>query len=174
MVITQEEVSVSAGAIIISFREGIPRILLLMQNNKRYGRISNSRIVWDIGPKGRIEKEERIYQTMSREIREEIGVNPILDKRFRAIARFSFEKKDSFTKQPYRIRRKVIYTMAYLPEEHENKIKLSDEHVGYRLLPIPEALRQKGLKTGQKQIIRQAASYLKKHKHQPTTTTSLP
>ncbi len=159
---TQTNVSVSAGAIVINMHNGIPRMLLMVQNNKRYGRPENE-IVWDIGPKGRIEKGERVINTIRRETKEEVGISPVIDHNFRIASRFKFEAVDSATNKKYLVRRKVIYVIAYASDDMVKDIRLSPEHLRYKLVPVRQALEQKSLKRGQKKVIREVLKYLKKN-----------
>ena len=133
----------SAGAVI--FRKGAkePFYLLLHYEEGH----------WDF-PKGHIEPDEKIAQTIRREIREETGIIRLtFFPGFKETIRYFFwaEKK--------RILKFVVYYLARTPQK---EVKLSSEHVGYEWLPFPEAHQRITFATGRK-VLKKAHTHLKSH-----------
>lgn len=115
---------ISAGIIIFRrTKEGVK--FLLLYHGRNY---------WNF-PKGKLEKEERSWETAVREASEETGLKPAemrMAKNFKAYERFSFGKgKD-------RVFKVVI---LYLAETRQPNITVSYEHEGYGWFTFSEAKR---------------------------------
>lgn len=114
--------TVSAGIII--FRktpEGLK--YLLLYKGKGY---------WNF-PKGKIEGEERSWQTALREIKEETGLRPNelkFQSNFKAYERFTF-----------RLNKENIFRVVilYLAETHQPRVQISPEHEGFGWFTFSEA-----------------------------------
>jgi 8-oxo-dGTP pyrophosphatase MutT (NUDIX family) len=132
---------ISAGAVIFR-RDGDIKYLLL-----NYGAGH-----WDF-PRGAIERGEREKETVSREVREEAGIE---DLTFIP----GFREKISWF---YRKEGKIIYKEAifYLAETKTKDIKLSFEHVDFKWAPHKEAIEQLTFKNS-KMILEKAHNFLSK------------
>lgn len=84
-------------------------------------------------PKGKIESEERSWQTALREVREETGIKPSelkLQQNFKVYERFFFRRGKE------KIFKIVIF---YLAETRQPKVVVSYEHEGYGWFSYDEA-----------------------------------
>lgn len=109
----------SAGAIL--YNEKIQKFLLLKRVNNPF---------WEF-PKGHIEENEEIYQTLKREIEEETGIKAV--NIIKEVGKLNFEiKKENCVKK-----RVISY---YLVKTAEELIKLSDEHSDYIWLDYQEVI----------------------------------
>ncbi|XOB41200.1 MAG: bis(5'-nucleosyl)-tetraphosphatase [Candidatus Nealsonbacteria bacterium] len=88
---------------------------------------------WDF-VKGKIERNEDLKQTITRETKEETGID---DLRF--IENLEEKIEYFFKKQGKTIFKTVIF---FLAETKTKEIKLSYEHVGFKWLPYDKALEQ--------------------------------
>lgn len=123
----------SAGAIIFRKQEG-KRLYLLLHYQSGH---------WEF-PKGHIEKGEQEKETVERETEEETGIKDIVFiEGFKEPIKYFFRVK----------KRKIIKTVIfYLAETKTEKIKLSEEHVGFKWLGYKEAKKQLTFKNAQKII----------------------
>lgn len=115
---------ISAGIIIFRRTKDGLKFLLLY----------HGRSYWNF-PKGKMESEERSWQTAVREASEETGLKPSeinMEKDFKAYERFMFGRGDNKTF-------KVV--ILYLAETNQPQIKVSDEHQGYGWFTFSEARR---------------------------------
>lgn len=100
----------SAGAFL--FNEKSQKFLLLKRVNNPF---------WEF-PKGHIEKNEEIHETLKREIEEETGIKAV--SIIKEIGKLNFEiKKENFVKK-----RVISY---YLVKTSEELVELSGEHSDY-------------------------------------------
>jgi len=135
---------VSAGIIIYrKTRDGIK--FLLMYQGRGY---------WNF-PKGKIEKEERSWETALREVKEETGLDP---SSLKLVGNFK-----AFEKFEYKSGRQIVskVVILHLAETKEKKISvLSREHSGYGWFSPSEA-RQMAIKNPDSaKIILRAYNYL--------------
>jgi 8-oxo-dGTP pyrophosphatase MutT (NUDIX family) len=115
---------ISAGLIVIRrSNEGI-RYLVLYHGGS----------YWNF-PKGKMESEERSWQTAIREVNEETGLKNSELKLFR-----NFKTKEEFT---FRAGKEKIFKIVilYLAETKQSHIKVSREHEGYGWFTYKEAKR---------------------------------
>ena len=140
--------TISAGIIIFRRTEDGLKYLLLYRG----------RNYWNF-PKGKIEQDERSFQTALREIKEETGLKPNelkFQSHFKAFERFVFQYKQE------KIFRVVI---LYLAETRQSQIKISSEHEGFGWFTLSEA--QKVL-TKHKEtftILKRAHEFLRERYH---------
>lgn len=131
----------SCGAVLYKMVEGEPRYALVRGSVFGF-------------PKGHVEKGEKERDTAMREIREETGVNAILDTGFR---REVIYRSPRFRNG----KKRVVFFLAECPEEEMpaamNEIK------ALILVPYEDALRILKLDT-LKQVLIDARSYMKKKK----------
>lgn len=134
----------SAGAII--FRKEGDRIYYLLL---RYPSESKKEY-WGF-PKGRIEKGEKLEQTVKREIREETGLQDI-----RFIGKFQEQDKYFFTRDGKKTYKIATFLLA---ETKTKNVIISSEHLDYKWLPYKEALEKLTYKTAKK-ILQKANDFL--------------
>ncbi len=105
---------------------------------------------WDF-PKGHIEKGESIKETAEREVEEETGINEMrILPGFKETMKYFFKfKEDNIMK----------FVTFFLAESNEKKVKLSQEHIGFKWLPYKEAIEQLTYNNA-KAILKKADSFL--------------
>lgn len=136
---------ISAGIIIYRRTEEGLKFLLLY----------HGRNYWNF-PKGKIESEERSWQTAIREASEETGLKPSeikMIRDFKAYERFMFGRGLNKTF-------KVV--ILYLAETKQPKIQVSWEHAGYGWFTFGEAKRVLSKYAENVKILTSAYSFLKK------------
>jgi len=141
----------SAGAVIFRKEAGKPLFLLL-----HYPSISHrsSENYWDF-PKGHVEKGETIKDTVKREVKEETGLKEVeFIEGFKETIRYFF-----------RFDGKTIlkFVTFFLVETKEKEIKISGEHMGFKILPFEEAMEQLNYKNA-KEILKKANNHLTQNK----------
>ena len=109
----------SIGTILYTMIDNEVMYLLVEASSKKY---------WEF-PKGKKERGESDSDTLSRELKEEVGI-----ANFEIIPAFSF----SYIIDTNTQKRKIIY---YLARFDEQKITISDEHNDFRLCSYDEARR---------------------------------
>jgi len=142
----------SAGAIIFHQSNSEPREYLLLKYQAGH---------WDF-PKGHIEEGENDQQTVRREVEEETGLTNIrfvdgfkksMRYFFRAYPSPDEEKKN---KKQIRVLKLVIF---YLAESLTKEVKISEEHQGFKWLPIEQAIEMTTFENA-KEILKQADEFL--------------
>lgn len=119
-------------------------------NSRKYLILHYAEHHWDYS-KGHVEKGESEEQTFRRELKEETGITQInLIDGFKEKIEYSFKHKGKF------IQKEVNF---YLAETQEEKIKLCDEHIGFKWLSYEDALRQVTFKNAQN-LLQKAEAFL--------------
>lgn len=132
---------ISAGAVIFH-RAGKKIEYLLLQHSPTY---------WNF-PKGRIDNQESVENTARREIKEEADLAEIsFIKGFKQTEKYIYTNK-----QGQRIFKIVIYLLA---ESKSKKVKLSDEHIGFKWLSYDRAYQQLAFK-GTRNLLKKANDFL--------------
>jgi 8-oxo-dGTP pyrophosphatase MutT (NUDIX family) len=149
----------SAGIILYTMRNGVPYVLLMVQNNGRYKRKGKKKVI-DIGAKGAIEEGEDEGAAALREAEEETGVRPAIEKDFREVAKYRYKDILWKTGRMTHISKSVVYFLALLSEEDARRIKISHEHLSFRFVNIDDAIKEAG-KASQKRIRRKVRDYVK-------------
>lgn len=132
----------SAGAFIYKKEGDKVLILFLVRDNKKF----------DI-PKGHIEKGENAEQAGKREIMEESGLNVEFIPGFKDISKYFFLEKG------VKILKRVTLFLAKIENE---KVKVSEEHTGFRWMGRDEALDKIGYKD-MKKLLKRAYDYIEKY-----------
>ncbi|MBD3313707.1 NUDIX domain-containing protein [Candidatus Woesearchaeota archaeon] len=131
----------SAGAVIFMKADG-ERLYLLLHYESGH---------WDF-VKGNIEQGEEEKDTVIRETQEETGITDITFLQdFRETIYYFY------TRQGRKISKQAVF---YLAETEEEKISLSDEHVGYEWLDYGSAM-QRITYNNSKDVLERADKYLK-------------
>ena len=140
---------ISAGIIIYRKTEEGPKFLVLYHRGS----------YWNF-PKGKIELEEKSFQTAIREIKEETGLSRDdlkFNQSFRAYEKFNFWRK--IDDKPQRVFKIAIF---YLAETKRADIRLSKEHGGYGWFTYREALKILSKHKDSQRVLRQAHETLRK------------
>jgi len=151
----------AAGTMVVAMRKE-PSLLLLTQNNETFMRPADYETVTDTGAKGAIEEGETPRKAALRELKEEAGLTLKLEQQFEAKDTYEFDVLHPVTmERQERIRKSVVYFLAFAKESDIRAIKLSPEHISYEVVPISKAI---GLLKyeGQKKVVRKLALHLKK------------
>ena len=161
-----EVLSRSYGAILAIGGEE-PGLVVLKQNNKHYSRPPSHPDVWDLGPKGKIEKGESGHETMCREILEECGIR-ISESRLLPISvrtSYDFYSKDRENGIPSHVNKEVYYSVYVLDDTELKGMKLSDEHVDTRKIYFYDAKKlfesDNSIRPSRVDVIIAAEGYLK-------------
>lgn len=159
---------ISAGAILYFIKNNEPNIILLEQNNPYYGRSGKGlkKVIFDIGPCGRVEKGEDLHKGALREIFEEVGLKPQINTnfktsytyRFNAVADGGIHKGKIAT-----IIKTRTYFAAPVDEATLRTAKISEEHLTYKIMPIGRALHFRPLHPAQKKALRAFRSWIKRN-----------
>ena len=102
----------SSGAFIFHHSKGKLSFLLLQRKNSS----------WDL-PKGHVERGETLEETAMREIFEETGLKP------KIVSGFSVSTSYKFKREGKPIDKRAIF---FLAESSTSKVKVSEEHSGYK------------------------------------------
>jgi len=145
----------SAGAII--FRKERNKIYYLLLHYKSGH--------WDF-PKGHIEKKEREIDAVKREIKEETGIRKIkFIKGFKESLNYFFRQYKEKVSEEERKKGKIPLVFKtvvfYLAETETKKVKISDEHIGYKWLEYKKTLQQLTYKNA-KELLKKAHNFLRK------------
>ncbi len=147
---------ISAGIIIYrKTKEGIK--FLLLYHSGGY---------WNF-PKGKIEAEEKSFQTALREIKEETGLSRDdlkFNQHFKTYEKFTFWRK--IENKPQRVFKTVIF---YLAETKRKAIKISEikggqPHEGFGWFTYREALKILSKHKDSQRVLKQAHETLQKNK----------
>ncbi len=142
---------ISAGAIIFRQVDNKPLYLLLHYPAMNH---RSSRDFWDF-PKGHIEPNESIVQTIRREVKEETAIDDLV-----FIRGYKETIKYFFVHQGQKIFKIVIFLLAQTQTE---KVIISDEHCGFAWLPYDEAVKTVTFENS-KQLLKKADVFVKKLK----------
>lgn len=138
----------SAGVII--FRESEGKKLYLLLHYPRGSR--RPKPYWDF-PKGHIEKGEKPKMAARRETAEETGLTDILFiNGFKEKIKYFFKFKDKTI---------LKFVIFFLAETKSKRVKLSQEHTGYKWLNFEKALKQLKFQNAKK-LLKKADSLLKR------------
>ncbi len=135
---------ISAGIIIVRQTQQGPRFLLLYR----------AKGVWDF-PRGRMEGDEKSWQTAFREVSEETGLKKSdleMQQNFKVYEKFPYSRGKE------KIFKIVIF---YLAKTEKSEIKISSEHEGYGWFSYHEARRMLSRYKVRVAILKRAFFYIK-------------
>ena len=142
----------SVGAIIFRKEKGNIYYLLLSYPSISHRAKKN---YWDFS-KGHIEKGEEMEVALRREVEEETGLkNIVLLEGFKETIKYFFNFKNKNI---------LKFVTFYLAEVKTKKIKISEEHIGYKWLSFKECLEIVSFKNT-KDILKKADFYLRNKKN---------
>ncbi|MCL4389428.1 NUDIX domain-containing protein [Candidatus Marsarchaeota archaeon] len=149
----------STGAVLCVFMNGKANIVLLAQNAEFYHKSTND---MDVGPSGMMEGSDPVASA-KREIKEETGLEPEVDTGF--CEGISYEFDAAARSGPHKgsmahIKKTRRYYLARISEDDLKRIRLSEEHISWQVLPIDEALKLSELKEDQKKLLLKLKAYL--------------
>jgi len=148
----------SAGAIIFRTENGIPLYLLLHypSKNKRGGH-------WEF-TKGHVEPGENEEETVLREVFEETGLKDIkIIPGFKKHIKYFFRQYKEKTPKEQIKQGKTPWVFKivtfFIAQTHNKEIKLSPEHIGFKWLPIDEAIKKTTFKNSKK-LLKEAHDFI--------------
>jgi 8-oxo-dGTP pyrophosphatase MutT (NUDIX family) len=113
-------------------------------------------------PKGKIENEERSFQTAVRELKEETGIGR---NEIRIIPNFKTAEKFAFWKNEGNKNSRVFKTVIfYLAETRKSEIKLSKEHGGYAWFAFKDAMKILEKYKDSQRVLKEAYGFIGKKK----------
>jgi 8-oxo-dGTP pyrophosphatase MutT (NUDIX family) len=141
---------VSAGVIVFRRTKDGP-VFLVLYNGGDY---------WNF-PKGKIEREERSFETALRETGEETGIDP---KDMRVSRHFRTQERFVFRRDRRNIAKTIIF---YLAETRRAKVILAEKthgerHQGYGWFPYREAVRILGKYRESQRVLKEAYEFLRR------------
>lgn len=123
----------SAGAVVFYLNKENKPVFLLLQNTLK-------KTYWEF-PKGKIEENENIEETVKREVEEETGL-----KNLKIISGFKHIIRWFFKFQGELIRKECFYLLVEIPEKDKNNVNISNEHQKAEWMDIETARKQINIK----------------------------
>lgn len=145
----------SAGAVIYYYNETTqqPYFLLLRNTLKK--------TYWGF-PKGKIEKNESIKQTVKREVKEETNISKI-----RILPKFKYEMRWFYQLHGNRIKKHAIFLIAEVNEKQKAKAKINHENEQLVWMSYEKALKTINIKKN-KELLTKAYKFIKENRKQKT------
>jgi len=122
----------SAGAVIY-YLDSEPKFLLLQNTLKT--------TYWEF-PKGKIEENEKIEETVKREVEEETNL-----KHLEIIPGFSHVLRWFFKLHGELISKEAVYLLIRIRNEDADKVKISSEHQKFKWMSLDEAKKEVKIKS---------------------------
>jgi 8-oxo-dGTP pyrophosphatase MutT (NUDIX family) len=150
---------ISGGVIVYTRQDGQIKILLLEQNNVRYKRTKKNarKKVIDIGPSGRVEGSETVFEAALRELKQETNLDLDVSEDYTDSYSYVFEGvayEGEHKGEKAKIVKTRTYYLASASEEQLKSLKLSDEHISYRFATLDEAIHSKEIMKPQKGLLK--------------------
>jgi len=121
----------SAGAVVYCL-DNEP-IFLLLQNTLK-------KTYWEF-PKGKIEENDSVEDTVKREVEEETGL-----RNLQIIPGFKHEISWFFKLQGQLIRKKAVYLLVRISDNDKDSVKISNEHQKFAWMNIEQARKEINIK----------------------------
>jgi len=144
----------SAGAVIFHRQPNGKIEYLLLEHRKGFFAF----------PKGLVEENETPEETAKREVKEETGIEDFVSTPgFKETEKFFFKVKYDYQLERGWKKGESVFKIVtfFLVEAKNQKVKISEEHIGYKWLLYKEALEQLTFKNA-KEILRKANEFLMK------------
>lgn len=142
----------SAGAVVFYLNKENEPVFLLLQNTLK-------KTYWEF-PKGKIEKNEDIEETVKREVKEETGL-----KDFRIISGFKHTLSWFFKFQGQLISKEACYLLVEIAESEKENAKISREHQRLEWMNIEQARKEINIKAN-RELIEKAYKFIQEYKKQ--------
>lgn len=145
----------SAGAVIFYYNPLTqqPYFLLLRNTLKK--------TYWGF-PKGKIEKNESIKQTVKREVKEETNISKL-----RILPKFKYEMRWFYQLNNNRIKKHATFFLAEVDEEQKAKAKINEENEQLVWMSYKKALKTINIKKN-KELLTQAYEFIMENRKQKT------
>lgn len=141
----------SAGAIVYFLDKDKP-IFLLLQNTLK-------KTYWEF-PKGKIEENENIEETVIREINEETGLSNLeIIKGFRQAISWFFKFQGQL------IRKEACYLLVRVPEADRKSVQINNEHQKFEWMDIESARNKINIKANLN-LLEKAYDFIKEFEKQ--------
>lgn len=138
----------SAGVILFYIKDGEPHFLLL-EYPTYWGFI-----------RGQIEKNEKVEDTIKREAQEEANLSELnILEGFKDTQGWFYRLKGTL------IRKFAVYFLAEINKEEAKKTRVSFEHISFKFLKLPDALKIMRIKN-ERAMLEKAADFVKEYKKQ--------
>lgn len=141
----------SAGAIIYTI-ENKKLLFLLLQNT-----LKNT--YWEF-PKGKIENNESIEETVKREVKEETGLDDI-----KILQKFNHTLKWFYQFEGKTIFKEAIYLLAKIKNQDKFKVKINHEHEKFEWMSYEKAM-QETKKKSNKEMLEKANQFILEYEKQ--------
>jgi len=113
-------------------------------------------------PKGKIENEERSFETAIRELKEETGISR---NEIKIIPNFKTSEKYAFWKNEGNKNSRVFkIVIFYLAETQKSEIRLSKEHGGYAWFAFKDAMKILEKYKDSQRVLREARNFIGRKK----------
>ena len=113
-------------------------------------------------PKGKIENEERSFQTAVRELKEETGINR---SEIKIIPNFKTAEKFAFWKNEGNKNSRVFKTVIfYLAETKKEKVSIENRHNGYAWFAFKDAMKILEKYKDSQRVLKEAHGFLRREK----------
>ena len=143
----------SAGGIVYYMENNEP-IFLFLQNTLK-------KTYWEV-PKGKIEINEPIKETVKREVNEETSL-----KNLKIIPGFEHNLQWYFKFEGQLIRKEAVYLLVKIPRDDKDKVVISDEHQKFSWMNFEQAMKNLNIKSN-KEMIKSAHTFIKEFEKQKT------
>ena len=142
----------SAGAIIYYIDE--EPFFLFLENTLKT-------TYWEF-PKGKIEENEKIEETVKREVKEETTLeNFEMIKGFKHILRWFYKFQNEI------IHKEAVYLLVKIKKEEAEKVKINLEHQKFKWMTFEEAMKEVKIKSN-REMLEKAFKFIKEHEKQKT------
>ena len=141
----------SAGAVIYYLENNKPKFLILQNTLKK--------TYWEF-PKGKIEKNENIEDTVKREVEEETGLKNIeIIPGFKETLTWFFKLRGEL------IKKEAVYLLLKIPQTDKDKVEISSEHEKFSWMAIEEAMEKVNIKAN-RELVGKAYEFILEYEKQ--------
>jgi len=142
----------SAGAVVFYLNKEQEPIFLLLQNTLK-------KTYWEF-PKGKIEENENIEETVKREVQEETSL-----KNLKIVQRFKETLHWFFKFQGQLVSKEAVYLLVEVPEQEKENVKISKEHQKSEWMNYETAMKEINIKAN-RELIEKAYKFIQEYQKQ--------
>ncbi len=142
----------SAGAVVYLKNDKGKIFFLLLKNTLK-------RTYWEF-PKGKIEENEGLKETVKREVKEETNL-----ENFEIISDFKHINEWYFRLKGETIKKKAVFLLVRVSKEEGDKVKINYEHQDFDWLTYKEAKKRIKIRDNKK-MLKRAYKFIKKYEKQ--------